>query len=144
MLFSPLGKDVTWCHYETRVGYGGFMTPVGRACQALNLSVFVDKNSYPIDFHCIGGTDRTGTLAYLLNGFLGVAEEDLIRDYEMSFIGSGGVDKRHYAWLTSLVERVRELPGETIAQKINGYYLSLGFTQEQLDELRERLLEPKK
>lgn len=144
MLFSPLGKDVKWCHYETRVGYGGFMTPVGRACQTLNLSVFVDKNSYPIDFHCIGGTDRTGTLAYLLNGFLGVAEEDLIRDYEMSFIGSGGVDKRHYAWLTSLVERVRELPGDTIAQKINGYYLSLGFTQEQLDELRERLLEPKK
>ena len=45
----------------------------------------------------------TGTLAFLLNALLGVGEEDLIRDYEMSFIAAGGVDARHYAWLTGLV-----------------------------------------
>ena len=144
MLFSPLGKDVNLYHYETRSGYGGFNTPVGRATQAMNLSVFTSKTAYPIDYHCIGGTDRTGTLTYLLNGFLGVCEEDLIRDYEMSFIGGGGVDKRHYGWLMSLVKAVRELPGKTIADKVWGYYLSLGYTAEQLAELRERLLEPKK
>lgn len=144
MLFSPLGKDVYWYHCETKSGYGGFVSPVGRACQALNLSVLVEAKNYPVDFHCIGGTDRTGTMAYLLNGFLGVAEEDLIRDYEMSFIGGGGVDKRHYAWLTGLVKAVRELPGKTIADKVWGYYRSLGFTDEQLTELRERLLEPAK
>ena len=144
MLFSPLGKDVNLFHYETKTGYGGFVSPIGRACQALNLSVFVGKDNYPIDFHCIGGTDRTGTLAYLLKGFLGVSEEDLIRDYEMSFIGGGGVDKRHYGWLMGLVKAVRELPGETIPDKIWSYYRSLGFTDEQLTELRERLLEPAK
>ena len=70
--------------------------------------------------------------------------EEILELFRQGRLKDAGVDKRHYAWLTSLVERVRELPGETIAQKINGYYLSLGFTQEQLDELRERLLEPKK
>ena len=144
MLLSPLGKGVNWYHYETKSGYAGFVTPVGRACQTLNLSVFVNEANYPIDFHCIGGTDRTGTLAYLLNGFLGVSEEDLIRDYEMSFIGGGGVDERHYGWLTGLVDKVRELPGDTIADKVWNYYISLGFTAEQLTALRERLLEPGK
>ena len=142
LLFSPLGKDVNFFHFETRAGYGGIVTPVGRACQALNLSVFVNRENYPIDFHCIGGTDRTGTLAYLLNAFLGVAEEELIRDYEMSFIGSGGVDKRHYGWLMSLVTAVRDLPGDTLADKVWKYYLSLGFTEDQLAQLREQLLEP--
>ena len=73
-----------------------------------------------------------------------MSEEDLIRDYEMSFIGGGGVDKRHYGWLMGLVKAVRELPGETIPDKIWSYYRSLGFTDEQLTELRERLLEPAK
>lgn len=36
-------------------------------------------------FHCRIGTDRTGTVAYVLEGLLGVPEEDRIRDYELSF-----------------------------------------------------------
>ena len=40
------------------------------------------KNLY---FHCRIGTDRTGTVAYVLEGLLGVPEEDRIEDYELSF-----------------------------------------------------------
>ena len=36
-------------------------------------------------FHCRIGTDRTGTVAYVLEGLLGVPEEDRIEDYELSF-----------------------------------------------------------
>ena len=36
-------------------------------------------------FHCRIGTDRTGTVAYILEGLLGVPEEDRIQDYELSF-----------------------------------------------------------
>ena len=38
-----------------------------------------------IFFHCKIGTDRTGTLAYFLEGLLGVSEEDRLEDYELSF-----------------------------------------------------------
>ena len=113
-----------------------------RASAALAFSLFVDKTNYPIVFHCIGGTDRTGTFAYLLEGLLGVDEEDLIRDYEMSFIGGGGVDKRHYGWLETLIKAVRALPGDTIPEKLEGYFLSLGYTKEQIRFVREFLLEP--
>ena len=140
---SPLGASVIWFHYPY-TPYAATFGEKGLEANRNVFRVFLDKRNYPIDFHCIGGTDRTGTFAYLLNGLLGVEEEELIRDYEMSFIGSAGVDKRHYGWLMSLVKAVRELPGKTLADKIWGYYLSLGYTAEQLTELRERLLEPKK
>ncbi len=143
MTGSPLGEDVNWYHYSCVSGYGGFVSPTGRASAALAFSLFVDKTNYPIVFHCIGGTDRTGTFAYLLEGLLGVEEEELIRDYEMSFIAVGGVDKRHYGWLETLVKAVRKLPGDTIPEKLEGYFLSLGYTKEQIEFVREFLLEPR-
>ena len=36
-------------------------------------------------FHCTAGKDRTGVLAALLYLLLGVAEEDIIADYQVSF-----------------------------------------------------------
>ena len=38
-----------------------------------------------IYFHCTIGTDRTGTLAYFLEGLLGVSEEDKLEDYELTY-----------------------------------------------------------
>jgi len=40
-----------------------------------------------------------------------------------------------------MVDAVRALPGETLADKVWGYYLSLGYTEAELTKLRERLLE---
>jgi protein tyrosine/serine phosphatase len=50
--------------------------------------VLADESNYPIFFHCAIGTDRTGTLAYLINGLLGVPEEDLYYDYCFSNFGA--------------------------------------------------------
>ena len=38
-----------------------------------------------IFFHCTIGTDRTGTIAYFLEGLLGVGEEDRLEDYELTY-----------------------------------------------------------
>ena len=37
-------------------------------------------------FHCQVGTDRTGTIAYLLEGILGVSKEQRFEDYELSYL----------------------------------------------------------
>ena len=42
-------------------------------------------NHETVFFHCTIGTDRTGTIAYFLEGLLGVSEEDRLRDYEMTY-----------------------------------------------------------
>lgn len=46
--------------------------------------LFTDMRNYPIVFHCTSGADRTGTLAFLLNGLLGASYEDLAEDFEIT------------------------------------------------------------
>ena len=48
-----------------------------------------------IYFHCTFGTDRAGTVAYVLAGLLGVTEEDRLEDYELS-VFAGRIDRSRY------------------------------------------------
>ena len=49
-----------------------------------------DEDNYPVYFHCNAGADRTGTLAFLIEGLLGVSYEDTIRDYELTSFSKFG------------------------------------------------------
>ena len=53
-----------------------------------------DENNYPLFFHCNAGADRTGTLAFLILGSLGVSEDDLTRDFELTSFSKGGIRLR--------------------------------------------------
>lgn len=48
------------------------------------------ETNYPVYFHCVWGADRTGTLAFLINGLLGVDYDDLVRDYELTSFSHSG------------------------------------------------------
>ena len=41
-------------------------------------------DNYSLLFHCRIGADRTGTLAYILEGLLGAPTEERYRDYELT------------------------------------------------------------
>ena len=60
---------------------------VKKALREVMLYVVNGNNSLGdnIFFHCTIGTDRTGTLAYFLEGLLGVSAEDRLRDYELTY-----------------------------------------------------------
>ena len=53
-----------------------------QAVEDTMLDVIAGESIY---FHCKIGTDRTGTMAYFLEGLLGVGEEDRVQDYELSY-----------------------------------------------------------
>lgn len=72
-------------------------TPMPRECPAefvesvgYAFHFLADENNYPLYFHCNAGADRTGTISFLLNGLLGVSEEDLTRDFELTSFSPGG------------------------------------------------------
>lgn len=46
--------------------------------------LLADESNYPIYLHCNYGNDRTGSMAFIMNGLLGVNYEDLTRDYELT------------------------------------------------------------
>lgn len=49
-----------------------------------------DKSNYPFYFHCSAGADRTGTLAYLIYGLLGISYDDIRPEYELTSFSAIG------------------------------------------------------
>jgi protein-tyrosine phosphatase len=43
-----------------------------------------DPVNHPMVFHCTAGKDRTGLMAMLLLGALGVSDDDIVADYELT------------------------------------------------------------
>jgi protein-tyrosine phosphatase len=48
------------------------------------LTILSDPSAYPAMFHCSAGKDRTGILAALVLGMLGVPDEIIVTDYALS------------------------------------------------------------
>lgn len=105
-------------------------------------SALANENNYPVYMHCVGGADRTGTVCYLLNALLGVQEEDLIRDYELtsySIFGDRARDHAAYDF-APFVEKLKAYEGDTLAEKTENYMLSIGVTESEIDSIRAIML----
>ena len=140
MTGSPLGPTVTWFHISYSA-YTGAFSERGMAINKKVFDVFMDDKNYPLIFHCIGGADRTGTVAMLLEALLGVPEEELWRDYlTTGFVGVVS-DPTHKQRFGDTIKKLKEYPGETLADKAEAFFLKLGFTKDDVRRLRERLLE---
>ena len=140
MTGSPLGPTATWFHYSYSA-YSGAFTTNGMAVTKKVFDVFMDDSNYPIVFHCIGGADRTGTVAMFLEALLGVPEEEVWKDYlTTGFVGVVS-DANHKKSFGNAMNKLKEFPGETLADKAEAYFLKLGFTKDDVKRLRERLLE---
>jgi Protein tyrosine/serine phosphatase len=82
------------------------------------------KEDKVVYFHCHGGSDRTGTLAFLIEGLLGVSEEDLSKDYEVTYY-SGSNRKRNSSsgWFYKpMIRYIRTFaPGGTITDQVTAW-----------------------
>ena len=57
---------------------------VGRTALVESFSVIADPDSYPLVFHCQAGKDRTGVLAALVLGCIGVERNAIVDDYVLT------------------------------------------------------------
>ena len=140
MTGSPLGDKVAWFHISSS-NYGGMGDESGREAFKKCFRVFLDKKNYPIIFHCIAGADRTGSLACILNGLLGVDEEELYRDWEVTGFSSSSLDFSHATRFDKLIAVFDKYEGATLNDRIVAYVLSCGFTMEDITAFRKLMLE---
>ena len=137
---SPLGESVKFLP-NGGDSYATFFSPKGKKKTAANFRVFCDEANYPIYFHCQGGLDRTGSLAFVLEAVLGFPEKDIALDYEWSFYPN----QRKYTFFDSyktLVQGIRKYgkEGDTIRECAELYLKSAGITQEEIEKFRSIML----
>ena len=141
MTGSPMGEKVRWLHYSSSA-YAGMQRDRGKKAFKKVFAVFLDEKNYPINFHCISGQDRTGSVAFILNGLLGVPEEELYLDWETTGFWNKSTDFCHSRRFNKLVDGFKEkVPGDSLHEKIENYVLALGFTKADIEKFRSMMLE---
>ena len=109
-------------------------------------------------FHCTAGKDRTGVLAAVLLLLLGVSEEDITADYEVSYTYNARGVNRAVAQVPQLKpyleqagedsvlhsnpKNIRAVLDELNAGTISGWLKAAGVSPERQSRLRRILLEP--
>lgn len=132
-----LGGNVEHIHYGTPMYAAIFNEGNNREVMRAVFSDLADKSQYPAYIHCTYGQDRTGTVCYLLGALLGVPQESLMQDYELSGLHHGYVANDE---MSEFVERVNQLPGATLSDKVEGYLLAIGVTEQEIESIREIFL----
>ena len=147
---SPLGETVRYINYSCPYYWGGdsgINNPNNHENLANAIRVFADEANYPIFFHCSVGRDRTSMVAMLIEGILGVSEDDVFIDYETSaFSYRGTLDGTSMSHMVNTfmntVSSLWVYTGERELQAAcETFLLSIGVTQAEIDSIRSILLE---
>lgn len=120
MTGSPLGRDVWYTRTQQYAWYA--LTPVATWQTYLRCVIDAVTHREPVYFHCTAGADRTGTLACVLEGLLGMSQSDIDKDYELTTFYSGsGSDatarRRNESDWKGLINAINTVSGDTFRDK---------------------------
>lgn len=121
---SPLGDDVNYYNCPLEWSKGNYLTENVQSVKYF-FTLAADENNYPIVFHCNIGTDRTGLFSFLINGLLGVSEEDLYRDYLFSNYGKINGSRSISGIQSSYLSTIKGYQGESLSEKIKNCLIEL-------------------
>ncbi len=125
--------------------YGSIVQERGREEYRRVFALLAQERRYPMLIHCWGGADRTGTLAFLILGLLGVKRSDLAHDYELTSLSVWGPRSQDSAEFKGLRAALRPFArrANDIQRQVEGYLLSIGITARQIATMRDLLTEPR-
>ena len=144
MTESPLGSGVAFIRRSSD-SYKGIFSDRGKKAMAANFRVFCSPTNYPVYFHCIGGADRTGALAYVMLGVLGVDRRDIETDWESTFYPNIPDDKHgpdHWCLEAHFNNGFSKYgkDGDSWNRRIELYLLDCGITEEEIAVFRRIML----
>lgn len=135
---NMIGEDCDHRYYALLVAYEKMFTDQGKKAMKKIFSDFASEEIFPGYIHCSYGTDRTGMVVFFLQAVLGVSEEDLYNEWELSTLYNGGA---FYEDMEAFLKLFRDLDGKTTKEKAENYLLSTGVTEQQIESIRDILLE---
>lgn len=142
---SPLGGDVWFTIADKAASYA--LTPVETWQLYLRCVIDAVTHREPVYFHCTAGADRTGTLACMLEGLLGMSQSDIDKDYELTCFYSGtGTDalarRRNETDWTKLINAINAVPGETFRDKCVHFAVgTCGMTMADINAFRAAMID---
>ena len=127
----PTSDDTAWIYYD--------ISKKASMRQAFRFIFDSVKRNRMLYYHCQQGADRTGTLSVLIEGLLGVPQNQIDVDYELTSFSSDGNGLRTRngaAYKSFITQTINNLPGSTFRDKIVNYVVSLGFTADEINDFR--------
>ncbi len=146
MKVSPLGESIQFIQ-RSSPAYARIFSQERKSTMAKNFRVFCDPKNYQIYFHCIGGADRTGSLAVVLEAILGVPEKEIEMDYERTFYPAmkcylGPAWKAYQNLKSGIMKYGKD--GDSFQRRVELYLLDCGITPEEIERFRSIMLEADK
>lgn len=145
MTESPLGSDVWYTRTQQYAWYA--LTPVAAWQTYLRCVIDAVTHREPVYFHCTAGADRTGTLACVLEGLLGLSQSDIDKDYELTTFYSGsGSDaaarRRNESDWKGLINAINAVSGDTFRDKCVHFAVgTCGMTMADINAFRAAMID---
>lgn len=116
-------------------------SPEGQSAWRAALRVFADASNYPIYMHGASGMERTGLVAFLLEGLCGVPEKVLAADLSCAGSSNSALRPRDQPRFLACLEKIRTCRGATLAEKFADFVVrGLGLTPDEVAAIRANLL----
>lgn len=141
---SPLGSDVK---FTCAKDFNWYSVDANDAWRT-NLRTIFDAvtHNQPVYFHCAAGADRTGTIACVIEGILGVSQSDIDKDYELTSFYSGtntnnNARRRNEAEWTGLISAINAKAGDTFRDKCVTFAAECGFSAADINAFRAAMID---
>jgi len=137
--FCPLGDHVQYKLFTADAYEGLFKEGQDELYRAI-FDVIADEGNYPIFYHCVAGADRTGSVGFLLDAILGMSDEDILANYQLTTLTE---ERCWYTNVRFFIEEInKRYPNlslrEQLMRIVREYFC---ITEETIERIRRNLLE---
>ena len=140
MTGSPIGEDVAWRH----VSFGHYdefeKKPDFKKAVKEVFATLADPARRPLVFHCIGGADRTGCLAFFIQALCDVDDDTLVKDWELTCCYTARPTFVHEKCIDRLLAMLAKYPGATTKERTTAFLRECGVTDADMAAVRSALL----
>ena len=142
---SPLGRNVKYVSAPMEFANKNIYTNENnKESVKLVFETLADIKNYPLVFHCVRGTDRTGAIAYVVGAICGMNKTDLMKDYLFSDFSDINAKVREININKTgfYVQGIEEEEGSTLKEKaINYLKNNVGISDKTINSIIDILID---